>query len=826
VTAVFSIASKSYLAFARTLMSSVRREHPEMQRFLILVDRDFEGPGEDFTVIPSELLPVPKRRWVHFKYNILELSTALKPYAASYIASEYGADKLFYFDPDIRLYRSIAALDRALDASDIVLTPHIVEPMREDGKLPSEFEIVRNGSYNLGFIGLRANRRGCEFLEWWQRKLYDHAYVDVEHGLFTDQKWVDLVPSVFPKVHIERSPAYNVAYWNIGQRKVERSGGSWWVNGEPLRFFHFSGFDPMRPLPFSKNQNRYTLDDLGDVKPLAIEYADEVIENGHGECRAAAYAYGFFQNGTPLPDLCRRWARGYPAVVDRIDDPFGPDGYDAFVEYWTAPSEHHSGAAITRLARAVYDSRPDVRRKWPDIESRDRYPYLEWLAADEHGLPAPLLAPIQAAVRRERQRASEEQRRRELPRRLQSEWNALPRPVAALVPSEFPEDILRAGSVRAWLAENVPYGGVTLPRLATLILDRTQGFDEARASRPGRFLAWLTVYGRSAYELDAGLLRPIVDALRAQMPSARLPLIFFSAASSARAVLDAIQGRPPARVAGELVEHAPVRLQIRENRERAGAPGPPAADGLNIYGIGDAAEMALAAARSAGIPVSFNQPVYDVNLYYTRPDHRRGGAYNIVFCDWGADDCFDCDELWTPSRFRQDAIARNANVPVVRMPGAVGERSHEPPKRNNGRFTFVALRADEAVVEAFRAVSDRAALVIDDDEGVIASCDCLVALRPCAGFDYKIAQAMQAQRPVIASAYADAALPGNCFAADASSAAVAQQMRSVIDDSNLRAEVARRGHEFVRRHLNVLAVGALMKERLQTITGRRPSAPE
>ena len=174
-----------------------------MARFVVLVDRvdgAFDPAAEEFTTITSEQLPIPQSRWFHFKYTIVELNTAVKPYAAAYLGAHWPIDKLIYLDPDIKLYGSLRGIEEALDSANIVLTPHLLAPLVDDGKTPGDLEIMRSGAYNLGFIGLRVNTATREFIEWWQRRLYDHCYIDFAKGLFTDQKWIDLVPCAFPGV--------------------------------------------------------------------------------------------------------------------------------------------------------------------------------------------------------------------------------------------------------------------------------------------------------------------------------------------------------------------------------------------------------------------------------------------------------------------------------------------------------------------------------------------------------------------------------------------------------------------------------------------------
>jgi hypothetical protein len=86
--AACTIVAKNYLPYARVLMSSLRASSPDILRIVILVDHPdgfFDPEHEDFDVILSEALSVPDSRWFHFKYTILELSTAVKPFALEYI---------------------------------------------------------------------------------------------------------------------------------------------------------------------------------------------------------------------------------------------------------------------------------------------------------------------------------------------------------------------------------------------------------------------------------------------------------------------------------------------------------------------------------------------------------------------------------------------------------------------------------------------------------------------------------------------------------------------------------------------------------------------
>ena len=319
-TAVYTIASKNYLAHVRTLLASVSRYHPQFDRFLILVDEPeecFSLEEEPYEVIRARDLDIPRYEGFSFKYDILELNTAVKPYALQQLFGR-GYDQVLYFDPDILLFAPLAPVLEALDGHAVVLTPHMTSPLPEgDDKHPDEHHIMTVGAYNLGFAAF-ARTGGTERLaQWWCRKCYNGCYREPEAGLFVDQKWADLVPALFDSVCILRHAGCNVAYWNLHERRLD--GGT--VNGHvPLIFYHFSGLRTDDLDSVSGYQNRVRLADRPDITPLFTDYRQKLMANGYEQCRHWGYAYGCYRNGVVIGHMARRL---YPLVEDRFADPFG-----------------------------------------------------------------------------------------------------------------------------------------------------------------------------------------------------------------------------------------------------------------------------------------------------------------------------------------------------------------------------------------------------------------------------------------------------------------------------------------------------------------------
>lgn len=429
--AVCTIVAQNYLAFARTLMRSLSRWQPDWERFVLLCD---EAPTEvgippgEFSTLLYRELPLPEPRKLAFRYSILELATAVKPWLMEELF-ERGYDAVIYFDPDILLCSALEELESMVfGGASAVLTPHLTAPLQDSGS-PGEIDILRAGTYNLGFIALGRPSVARDLLRWWQGKNEYHCIVQPDAGLFVDQKWIDLVPGMFEGVEILRHPGYNVAYWNLPLRRVHRENGTWRVDGEPLRFFHFSGFDPMRPQGFSKHQDRFDYGNLGEVVDLCDAYATRIREAGHERLRELPYAFGRFRDGARIADAARHIYRTRPAVQrDAGEDPFALPH-----EYFDRPVRADRRSP-TLAMQGVWELRPDLQAQYPDPNGSDLEAFAGVFAsavAQECGLPVESVGAARALLSRGQEPVARS--RQALGR---SVWNAGRRAARILTPRQ------------------------------------------------------------------------------------------------------------------------------------------------------------------------------------------------------------------------------------------------------------------------------------------------------------------------------------------------------------------------------------------------------
>jgi hypothetical protein len=245
---VFTVCSNNYLAEATSLGNSILDNTKVTLRFYIfLTDKYNENINYQnfrFPIIEVNEAICPGYYSITEKYDIIELSTAVKPSVFKYLMASNKDEELFYyFDPDIYFFSDIQYVNENFGTDDVILTPHVTKPMTP-GVEPFENTFLNYGVFNLGFIGLKKSKTATNLLDWWEDRTMKMGVIAPSDGLFVDQLWINFVPVYFENVKISKHLGFNTAYWNISEREISRSGDSFLVNDVyPLVFFHFSSFD-------------------------------------------------------------------------------------------------------------------------------------------------------------------------------------------------------------------------------------------------------------------------------------------------------------------------------------------------------------------------------------------------------------------------------------------------------------------------------------------------------------------------------------------------------------------------------------------------------
>jgi glycosyltransferase involved in cell wall biosynthesis len=333
---ICTIAARNYLPQARVLARTyAQHNHDEPCSVLLLDDpqRTVEDSREPFEVLRPEVVGIERFEGMAAMYDLRELAAALKPGLLRHLLDRDGAP-VACVDADIRFYDDIDEIARRSADEGVMLT---------------------SGG---GFIRFDRDEPG----------------------------------SVASQVHAVGDPGVNVGYWNLSERALGRRGESYTVNGHPLRFFHFSGFDAARPYALSSRQTRIRLPDEPVLAALCEEYAADLRAAGFDPEAQPPWIYDELADGTALtPTLRRLYGQGEQDSAFRLS-PFTDAGTAEFIAWCQGPADRGSAHGLNRAAFSVYEARADLQAAFPELDGDDGPRFFWWIShhrqdAAELGLP-------------------------------------------------------------------------------------------------------------------------------------------------------------------------------------------------------------------------------------------------------------------------------------------------------------------------------------------------------------------------------------------------------------------------------------------------------
>lgn len=379
-----TIIARNYLAFARVLYSSFIANNPGGTLSVLIIDDRYEPDpkvGESFEVVLIDEIGIEQSEILKMAaiYNVTEFATAVKPWLLHSLIERWN-EPVIYLDPDIMVFQSLEEILSLALQHEIVITPHSSDPIPRDDKRISESEVLAAGIYNLGFIGVGVN--GVRFLEFWKERLKRDCISDPKKMRFVDQRWVDFAPAMFD-AYILKDPTYNVAYWNLHSHDVsiDRATDQYLVDGLPMHFFHFSGYDPHVPELLSKYQGgtaRILFSDRPDLQRICDHYGELLLRHGYDEVTKYEYRFAKLDNGMRCDNYMRNVYREelIRAEKEHLADPPNPfESSDLFLQWLNSPAAKE---IISRYLKKVYESRSDLREHFPNAEGSGFSSLVDW----------------------------------------------------------------------------------------------------------------------------------------------------------------------------------------------------------------------------------------------------------------------------------------------------------------------------------------------------------------------------------------------------------------------------------------------------------------
>jgi glycosyltransferase involved in cell wall biosynthesis len=383
------IATRNFLPFAKLTARSFLAHHPGFPVFVLLVDGeppDAVAFTEGNVVFLSDL-GLCHAGWYAAKFSASEFANALKPVFLQYLAK--FATKTIYLDCDIAVFSHLTEMIGLLETQDMVLVPHMLTPTPRPEQFwihPTRADCFNSGLINAGCFALRLTE--CkEFLSLWEHMNFAPGTFYDGAGFQTDQQHLNWALVNMPGACVLRETRYNVAYWNLHERDLRflsSEGGNpqFQVDGRPLGFFHFSGYDIHDRLRLSAHDGRHSVYNFPAVAEILNWYSDQILACPTAGFLNELYRFDRLANGLALNRFLRQILKKYERYIPKFDSRTleGADGLSAILMD-PLPA---TGSMLPLIAAEIYEARPDLQHAYPGAHTAIAPKgFLSWLC--NHG---------------------------------------------------------------------------------------------------------------------------------------------------------------------------------------------------------------------------------------------------------------------------------------------------------------------------------------------------------------------------------------------------------------------------------------------------------
>lgn len=306
-----TIFDKGFLNRGLALYDSVLRHSKEPFRHFILCVDDttydilakmslkYVTPirMKDFESSSPEILEAKNNR------NFLEYMWTLSSVFTYYVLHNFeDVEYVTYLDADLYFYDSPEIIFDDMKDNSVLIIPHNLPPWKKEKE-----ESV--GKYNVGMVIFKNDENGNNCLSWWRNECLKWCYEKPEPGKFGDQKYLDYFEEKFKKVYVCSHKGADLAGWNIRnfKGKIYAENEHTMIDGDPLVFFHFSGFKlyypPSALLPFGPLNSYGYIVPSPEKTHIYAEYATALYKAME---KIRAVSPGFTYGTLPRPSFLRQ----------------------------------------------------------------------------------------------------------------------------------------------------------------------------------------------------------------------------------------------------------------------------------------------------------------------------------------------------------------------------------------------------------------------------------------------------------------------------------------------------------------------------------------
>jgi hypothetical protein len=250
------------------------------------------------------------------------------------------------------------------------VTPHITTIEKIYTGNLNERNLLYSGMFNLGFIALKNDIYSTKMLDWWEIRLEDRCFQNMMENYFTDQKWIDFLPSFFPEqLFISSNLGLNVAPWNFFEREIVCVDDVYFVKNRinkdekystPLVFVHFSGYNYNALIKGDIVQgNLKNFEGFNDFNDIFKIYAEYIKNSDFLKYINLEYSYNYFSDGILISKI-------YRSLFRRIfeDKKTDSNPFDALGDFYLSLKENKIlNTNLPKIDKVTMTSVTNIERK-------------------------------------------------------------------------------------------------------------------------------------------------------------------------------------------------------------------------------------------------------------------------------------------------------------------------------------------------------------------------------------------------------------------------------------------------------------------------------
>ncbi len=395
-----TIANAGRLPHLRVLARGLGEHHPGARLTVLALSSWPAHEHEPFDVIRPE----PPEEWDRLLAagRWLDLAEVLKPGLLARVAAESG--RALYLDACADVQAPLDPLMRALEHHPVVVSPRLLGDPPADGLRPDGDDLRRAGRLGAALAAVDDSDAAARITSWLTERVTRSARMLAPASLHDPHypqrelsRWMDLAYSVFAEVGLLSDLGSAVSYWNLHQRTLSEEDGHFLVEGRPLRFAHFEGFDPSRPYLLREGANRVRTSDSAAIAALCKSYADRLVEAGWRDPRRRAEVGRRLPNGVLFDNRLSHLLADAADAGEDFGDVFDAAGAERFMRWLERPAGYGSELGVNRYLYRVYRERDDLQAVYPDLDGEDGIGFVGWahvFGVVEMAMPERFLPPL------------------------------------------------------------------------------------------------------------------------------------------------------------------------------------------------------------------------------------------------------------------------------------------------------------------------------------------------------------------------------------------------------------------------------------------------